>query len=53
MTAINPEVTLPRPRVAQNPFAPLATLASRRFQLSVRTPRELVVPCSHRSSSRW
>ena len=44
MTAISPEVTLPRRRVAQNPFAPLATLAARRFQLSVRTPRELVVP---------
>src|SRR2546422_7679898 len=44
MTAISPEVTLPRRRVAQNPFAPLATLAGRRFQLSVRTPRELVVP---------
>src|SRR6266536_1003176 len=44
MTAISPEVTLPQRRVAHNPFAPLATLAARRFQLSVRTPRELVVP---------
>src|SRR6266702_7221902 len=44
MTAISPEVTLPRRRVAQNPFAPLATLARRRFQLSARTPRELIVP---------
>ena len=44
MTAISPEVTLPRRRVTENPFAPLATLAARRFQLSVRTPRELVVP---------
>ncbi|HEX9599292.1 MAG TPA: ABC transporter permease [Gaiellaceae bacterium] len=44
MTAISPEVTLPRRRVAQNSFTPLATLAGRRFQLSVRTPRELVVP---------
>ena len=44
MTAISPEATLPHRRVAQNPFAPLATLATRRFQLSVRTPRELVVP---------
>src|SRR5436853_6460507 len=44
MTAISPEVALPRPRVQHNPFAPLATLAARRFQLSVRTPRELVVP---------
>src|SRR5881394_689501 len=44
MTAISPEITLPRPRVRPNPLAPLATLAARRFQLSVRTPRELFVP---------
>jgi ABC-2 type transport system permease protein len=44
MTSISPELTLPRRRVVQNPLAPLATLAARRFQLSVRTPRELVVP---------
>ncbi len=44
MTAISPEMTLPRPRARHNPLAPLATLAARRFQLSVRTPRELVVP---------
>ena len=44
MTTISPDITLPRPRVRRNPFAPLATLAARRFQLSVRTPRELVVP---------
>src|SRR5881396_1832280 len=44
MTTISPEVALPRPRVQHSPFAPLATLAARRFQLSVRTPRELVVP---------
>src|SRR5438094_2956837 len=44
MTTISPELALPRPRVQHNPFAPLATLAARRFQLSVRTPRELVVP---------
>jgi len=44
MTTISPEVALPRPRVQHNPFAPLATLAARRFQLSARTPRELVVP---------
>src|SRR5437899_11090722 len=30
----------PRPRT----FGPLATLAHRRFQLTARTPRELVVP---------
>jgi ABC-2 type transport system permease protein len=44
MTAISPEAILPRRSAARNPFAPLATLAARRFQLSVRTPRELVVP---------
>ena len=44
MTSISPELVLPRRRAAQNPIAPLATLAARRFQLSVRTPRELVVP---------
>jgi ABC-2 type transport system permease protein len=44
MTAISPEVILPRRRIPNNPFAPLATLAARRLQLSVRTPRELVVP---------
>src|SRR5205807_5306457 len=41
---LSPEMILPRRRAAQNPLAPLATLAARRFQLSVRTPRELVVP---------
>src|SRR3989441_9073839 len=44
MTSISPEIVLSRRRAAQNPLAPLATLAARRFQLSVRTPRELVVP---------
>src|SRR6266576_770870 len=44
MTAISPEAILPRRQVTYNPLAPLATLAARRFQLSVRTPRELVVP---------
>jgi ABC-2 type transport system permease protein len=44
MTAISPEAILPRRGVAPNPFAPLATLAARRFRLTVRTPRELVVP---------
>jgi ABC-2 type transport system permease protein len=44
MTTITPELTLPRREVGRNAFAPLATLAARRFQLSVRTPRELVVP---------
>src|SRR6266851_8186740 len=44
MTAISPEAILPRRKAAHNPFAPLATLAARRLQLSVSTPRELVVP---------
>src|SRR2546423_1733158 len=44
MTAISPEITLPRPRARPTRLVPLATLAARRFQLSVRTPRELVVP---------
>jgi ABC-2 type transport system permease protein len=44
MTAISPEAVLPRPRTMRSPLAPLATLAARRFQLSTRTPRELVVP---------
>jgi ABC-2 type transport system permease protein len=44
MSAISPEAILPRRTVARNPFAPLGTLAARRFQLSVSTPRELIVP---------
>ena len=44
MTAISPEAILPRRQITHHPLAPLATLAARRFQLSVRTPRELVVP---------
>src|SRR5256884_7783761 len=44
MSAISPEAVLPRQRVTKNPLAPLATLAVRRFQLSTRTPRELIVP---------
>ena len=44
MTTLSPEAILPRRHVAHNPFAPLITLAARRFQLSVSTPRELVVP---------
>jgi ABC-2 type transport system permease protein len=44
MTATTPEIVRPRPIVAPNPLSPLATLARRRFRLSVSTPRELVVP---------
>jgi ABC-2 type transport system permease protein len=43
MTTITPEAIAPRLR-PHNPLAPLATLAARRFQLSTRTPRELIVP---------
>jgi len=43
MTTITPEAIAPRP-LPRNPLAPLATLAARRFQLSARTPRELIVP---------
>jgi ABC-2 type transport system permease protein len=38
------ELTAPLPARARNPFGPLATLVGRRFQLSARTPRELIVP---------
>src|SRR5438876_2823497 len=44
MTAVTPELVTPLPTAAVNPFGPLATLARRRFQLSARTPRELIVP---------
>jgi ABC-2 type transport system permease protein len=44
MTATTPELVRPRPIAASNPLSPLATLARRRFRLSVSTPRELVVP---------
>ena len=40
---ITPEATLPRPRLAQ-PILAARHAGARRFQLSVRTPRELVVP---------
>ena len=44
MTAATPELVAPLPAIARDPFRPLATLAHRRFQLSARTPRELIVP---------
>jgi ABC-2 type transport system permease protein len=44
MTTVTAEAILPRPRAARLPFAPLATLVGRRFQLTVSTPRELLVP---------
>jgi ABC-2 type transport system permease protein len=44
MTAIAPSLSLPPRRSPREALAPLATLARRRFQLTTRTPRELVVP---------
>jgi ABC-2 type transport system permease protein len=44
MTTATPELVRPLPAGTQSPFGPVLTLARRRFQLSVRTPRELVVP---------
>ncbi len=44
MTAIAPTATLPRRRSPLANASPLATLARRRFQLTARTPRELLVP---------
>jgi ABC-2 type transport system permease protein len=38
------ELVAPPPAIAPGLLGPLATLARRRFQLSARTPRELVVP---------
>jgi ABC-2 type transport system permease protein len=44
MTTATSDLVRPRPTVVRNPLGPLATLVMRRFQLSARTPRELVVP---------
>ena len=44
MTTIAQELGAPLPRLPRTPFGPLATLARRRFHLTVRTPRELFVP---------
>src|SRR5881397_3001203 len=38
------EIAITVPRARPRAFGPLATLARRRFQLTARTPRELVVP---------
>src|SRR5436189_2016627 len=38
------EIAVPAPHTQSRSFGPLATLARRRFQLTARTPRELVVP---------
>jgi ABC-2 type transport system permease protein len=44
MTAATTEIARPLAAATQNPLGPVMTLARRRFQLSARTPRELVVP---------
>src|ERR1041385_5442451 len=43
MTSLEIPLPLARP-ATRGSFAPLATLARRRFQLTARTPRELLVP---------
>ena len=44
MSAISPELTLPRQRGGNRSLRAVGTLAARRFALTARTPRELVVP---------
>jgi ABC-2 type transport system permease protein len=44
MTALSPVATLPRRPSPLAVASPLATLAGRRFALTTRTPRELLVP---------
>ena len=44
MVATSPDIAFPLPAAKASPFGPVLTLTRRRFQLSVRTPRELVVP---------
>jgi len=44
MTTAVPELASPLPARAGGSIGPLATLARRRFSLSARTPRELIVP---------
>jgi ABC-2 type transport system permease protein len=44
MTTAVPELVSPLPARAGGGIGPLATLARRRFSLSARTPRELIVP---------
>jgi ABC-type polysaccharide/polyol phosphate export permease len=44
MTTATSDLVRPRSSLEGTPLGPLATLISRRFQLSARTPRELVVP---------
>jgi len=42
--AVTADLVTPRASAPYNPIGPVLTLARRRFQLSARTPRELVVP---------
>src|SRR6058998_2521722 len=44
MSAISPEITLPMERQRNRSLSVVGTLAARRFALTARTPRELVVP---------
>jgi ABC-2 type transport system permease protein len=44
MTALTPEIALPAPRPRNRSLSVTRTLAARRFALTARTPRELVVP---------
>src|SRR5215467_11177673 len=44
MTTAVPELVAPLTHRAGGSIGPLATLARRRFSLSARTPRELIVP---------
>ncbi len=44
MATIAPELTAPRTPTAPAALGAVATLATRRFRLTARTPRELVVP---------
>jgi ABC-type polysaccharide/polyol phosphate export permease len=44
MTSISQEALSPARGAARRAVGPLATLAARRFRLTARTPRELVVP---------
>lgn len=44
MTALTPEIALPAPRARSRSLSVTRTLAARRFALTARTPRELVVP---------
>ena len=44
MTAISPDIAFPGPRQRSRSLSVTGTLAARRFTLTTRTPRELLVP---------